>query len=104
MLHESEGLAFRLAQVLYQRHRPVRVEGDKNEVEQLAAAGGNSVRTWSTDGVGKLLDEAHALGLTVTVEQAPFEPEPGAYGGSADGHGHGHHHHHGDDHDHHHHH
>ena len=29
------------------------------------------------------------LGLTVTVEDAPFEPEPGAYGGSA----HGHHHH-----------
>jgi urease accessory protein len=40
------------------------------------------------------------LGLQVTVTEAPFEPEPGAYGGStADGHrhaqgaGHGHHHH-----------
>jgi len=38
-------------------------------------------------------DMLRGLGLTVTVEQAPFEPEPGAYGGSADGHSHGHHHH-----------
>ena len=33
------------------------------------------------------------LGLTVTLEDAPFEPEPGAYGGSPHGHhhaGHGH--------------
>ena len=42
-------------------------------------------------------DMLRGLGLEVTVELAPFEPEPGAYGGSADGHGH---HHHGDDHDH----
>jgi urease accessory protein len=28
------------------------------------------------------------LGLTVTLEQAPFQPEPGAYGGHARGHGH----------------
>jgi len=41
--------------------------GGSRSLEQLAAAGGNSVRTWSTDGVGKILDEAHALGLTVTV-------------------------------------
>lgn len=41
-------------------------------------------------------DMVRGLGLQVTVEDAPFEPEPGAYGG-------GHHHHHGDhDHDHHH--
>jgi len=46
-------------------------------------------------------DMLRGLGLTVTVEQAPFEPEPGAYGGSADGHSHGHH---GHDHDHGHHH
>ncbi len=39
------------------------------------------------------------LGLQVTVTEAPFEPEPGAYGGSAEnghrhaqGAGHGHHH------------
>lgn len=49
-------------------------------------------------------DMLRGLGLTVTVEQAPFEPEPGAYGGSADGHSHGHHHHgHQHDHDRHHH-
>ena len=41
--------------------------GGSRSLEQLAAAGGNSVRTWSTDGAGKILDEAHALGLTVTV-------------------------------------
>lgn len=47
-----------------------------------------------------VLDElVSGLGLTVTVEETPFEPEPGAYGdyGHASGHGHGHsheHHHH----------
>ncbi|MDJ0708885.1 MAG: glycoside hydrolase family 2 TIM barrel-domain containing protein [Woeseiaceae bacterium] len=41
--------------------------GGSGSLEQLAAAGGNSVRTWSTDGVGEILDAAHALGLTVTV-------------------------------------
>jgi urease accessory protein len=30
------------------------------------------------------------LGLEVLVEQAPFEPEPGAYGGHGQGHRHGH--------------
>lgn len=41
-----------------------------------------------------VLDEMlYGLGLQVVVEQAPFEPEAGAYGG---GHVHGHHH----DHDH----
>jgi urease accessory protein len=42
-----------------------------------------------------VLDEMlQGLGLTVTVEQAPFEPEAGAYHADADGHshsdGHGH--------------
>ena len=41
--------------------------GGSASLEQLAAAGGNSVRTWSTDGADKILDEAHALGLTVTL-------------------------------------
>ena len=41
--------------------------GGSGSLELLAAAGGNSVRTWSTDGAGEILDEAHALGLTVTV-------------------------------------
>ncbi len=34
------------------------------------------------------------LGLDVTVQDAPFEPEPGAYGSQADGQAHGHAHHH----------
>lgn len=37
-----------------------------------------------------LKDMLHGLGATVTEEQAPFEPESGAYGGG--------HHHHGDEH------
>jgi urease accessory protein len=37
----------------------------------------------------RVLDDlVRGLGLAVTVEQAPFEPEPGAYGGSAHGHRH----------------
>ena len=36
-------------------------------MEALAAAGANSVRTWSTDGAGDILDEAPRHGLTVTV-------------------------------------
>lgn len=46
----------------------VKGAGGADHLGQLAAAGGNSIRTW---GVGrrteKLLDEAHAAGLTVTV-------------------------------------
>jgi urease accessory protein len=41
-------------------------------------------------------DMLRGLGLDVSVERTPFEPEPGAYGGSADSHVHHH------DHDHHH--
>lgn len=33
-------------------------------------------------------DMVRQLGLAVTVEDAPFEPEPGAYGGPAQGHRH----------------
>jgi urease accessory protein len=36
-------------------------------------------------------DMVRGLGLTVTVEDAPFEPEPGAYGGSVHSHEHDHH-------------
>ncbi|MCG8018132.1 MAG: urease accessory protein UreE [Candidatus Thiodiazotropha sp. 'RUGA'] len=46
-----------------------------------------------------VLDEMlEGLGLQVAIAEAPFEPEPGAYGGSADqgrqhqGHSHAHHH------------
>ena len=41
--------------------------GTNSHLEELVASGGNSIRTWSADGVGTLLDDAHALGLTVTV-------------------------------------
>ncbi len=33
-------------------------------------------------------DMVRGLGLAVTLEDAPFEPEPGAYGGPAHAHGH----------------
>jgi hypothetical protein len=36
-------------------------------LKQIAARGGNSIRTWSTRDLGKTLDEAHALGLTVSA-------------------------------------
>jgi urease accessory protein len=49
-------------------------------------------------------DMVRGLGLTVSVEQAPFEPEPGAYGDYGHAQGHGHHHDgHADAHHHHHH-
>ncbi|MBT8101011.1 MAG: hypothetical protein KJO82_14750 [Gammaproteobacteria bacterium] len=47
--------------------------GGVDSLAALAAAGGNSIRTWDAenvrgdDDVGVLLDEAHALGLTVAV-------------------------------------
>src|SRR5437867_2576833 len=41
--------------------------GGDGSLEALAAAGGNSVRTWGADAVGPILDQAHQLGLTVTV-------------------------------------
>ncbi|MEM7081645.1 MAG: glycoside hydrolase family 2 TIM barrel-domain containing protein [Pseudomonadota bacterium] len=34
---------------------------------QLAATGANSIRTWGVEGADAILDEAHALGLTVTI-------------------------------------
>ncbi len=40
--------------------------GDK-QLDKLAARGANSLRTWSTEGLGKILDEAAKLGLTVSV-------------------------------------
>jgi hypothetical protein len=54
--------------------KPYRVKGaglaDGN-LDQLAAHGGNSIRTWATvdgpDGTAKLLDEAHKLGITVSL-------------------------------------
>lgn len=51
----------------------IRGAGGTASLDQLAAAGANSVRTWDAldvrgdDDVGVILDEAEALGLTVTV-------------------------------------
>ncbi len=45
----------------------IRGAGGDGSLEQLAAAGANSVRTWGADGIDSRLDAAHALGLSVTV-------------------------------------
>ncbi len=45
----------------------IRGAGGDAPLEQLAAAGANSVRTWGADDIGGRLDAAHALGLSVTV-------------------------------------
>ncbi|HSH76221.1 MAG TPA: glycoside hydrolase family 2 TIM barrel-domain containing protein, partial [Longimicrobiales bacterium] len=45
----------------------IRGAGGEGPLDRLAAAGANSVRTWSADNAGPILDEAHALGMTVTV-------------------------------------
>lgn len=41
--------------------------GGTTRMDQLAAAGGNTFRTWGTENVGQHLDEAQKLGLMVTV-------------------------------------
>jgi len=45
----------------------IRGAGGSASLKELAEAGGNSIRTWGADNLDALLDEAHALGLTVTV-------------------------------------
>ena len=45
----------------------IRGAGGSASLQQLAQAGGNSIRTWGADDLDALLDEAHELGLTVTV-------------------------------------
>ena len=45
----------------------IRGAGGSESLQELVAAGGNSIRTWDAEGIDALLDEAHALGLTVTV-------------------------------------
>lgn len=42
------------------------VGGDKR-LKELAARGGNSIRTWSTNGLDVLMDEAQSLNLTVSA-------------------------------------
>jgi hypothetical protein len=41
--------------------------GGTARMEELKAAGGNSVRTWTTGGGGAILNQAEKLGLTVTM-------------------------------------
>ena len=41
--------------------------GGNSHLELLARSGGNSIRTWSTDGLDKILDDAQRHGLTVCV-------------------------------------
>ncbi|HEY0946066.1 MAG TPA: glycoside hydrolase family 2 TIM barrel-domain containing protein [Opitutaceae bacterium] len=43
----------------------VRGAGGSHRLDRLAAAGGNSVRTWGAEEAEKILDEAQRLGLTV---------------------------------------
>ena len=45
----------------------IRGAGGTGSLRQLAAAGANSVRTWGADDLDALLDEAHELGLSVTI-------------------------------------
>lgn len=41
--------------------------GGSEHLDKVAAYGGNSIRTWSIHDAERILDEAHALGLTVTL-------------------------------------
>ncbi|MEN0064703.1 MAG: glycoside hydrolase family 2 TIM barrel-domain containing protein [Myxococcota bacterium] len=41
--------------------------GGQDRLDELVAAGGNSIRTWGADGLDELLDAAHKRGLTVTL-------------------------------------
>jgi len=45
----------------------VKGAGGQTSLERLAAAGGNSIRTWGADDAGEVLDRAHANGIAVTL-------------------------------------
>ena len=45
----------------------IRGAGGSASIEQLAAAGANSIRTWRVEGADTVLDEAHKHGMTVTL-------------------------------------
>lgn len=45
----------------------VKGAGGTHSLEELAAVGGNSIRTWDAEGIDQLLDDADALGLSVAV-------------------------------------
>ncbi|GAA4442361.1 glycoside hydrolase family 2 TIM barrel-domain containing protein [Pontibacter saemangeumensis] len=54
---------------LYRGGEPYYIKGagGSRYLERLAAYGGNSIRTWSTDNAQEVLDEAYRNGLTVTL-------------------------------------
>ena len=59
---------------LLRNGRPYRVNGTglaNGDLHRLATHGGNSIRTWATvdgpEGTARLLDEAHELGITVSL-------------------------------------
>lgn len=41
--------------------------GGQAELDLLKSLGGNSIRTWGADNLGRVLDDAHARGMTVCV-------------------------------------
>ena len=45
----------------------VKGAGGSGRLEELAARGANSIRTWNTAGLASILDEAEKLGLTVSA-------------------------------------
>ena len=45
----------------------IRGAGGNTGLKKMVAAGANSFRTWGDDDIDDLLDEAHSLGLSVTV-------------------------------------
>src|SRR5947207_15605314 len=54
---------------LYRNNEPyfIKGAGGYKYYDRLKECGGNSVRLWSTEGAQEYLDQAHALGLTVTL-------------------------------------
>jgi beta-galactosidase/beta-glucuronidase len=55
--------------MLYRHGEPYFIKGASGteHLDRLAEYGGNSVRTWSLHDAERILDEAHELGLTVTL-------------------------------------
>ncbi len=45
----------------------VKGAGGRGCLDQLAARGANSIRTWTTNGLAEILDQAESLGLTVSA-------------------------------------
>ena len=54
---------------LYRGEAPYYVKGagGQKQLDKVVECGGNTIRTWSADNAGKVLDEAHARGLTVCL-------------------------------------